>query len=62
MDTGRILLTIGFWLVFPFAFDAVSSAVFPDLSWEGWIILWFTGLCAGTFIVNAAWYWFRIRR
>jgi hypothetical protein len=62
MDFQRIILNIGFWIFFSFAFDAVSGAVFPDLSWENLIYLWFFGLCAGTLIFNLGWYWFRLRR
>ncbi|MHB8052755.1 MAG: hypothetical protein ACYDEZ_05650 [Methanoregula sp.] len=62
MDSGRIILNIVFWLVFSFAFDAVSGAFFPDLSWETQIYVWFFALCAGTLIFNLGWYWFRLRR
>jgi hypothetical protein len=62
MDFGRIVLNIGFWIVFSFVFDAVSGALFPDLSLEMYIYLLFFGLCAGTILFNLAWYWFRIRR
>jgi hypothetical protein len=34
----------------------------PDLSLETTIFLWFIGVCIGTFIVNAAWYWLRLRQ
>jgi hypothetical protein len=62
MDFGRIVLNIGFWIVFSFVFDAMSGMLFPDLSLEMWIYLWFFGLCAGTILFNLGWYWFRIRR
>jgi hypothetical protein len=62
MDFGRIVINIGFWIVFSFLFDAVSGVLFPDLSLEMWIYLWFFGLCAGTILFNLGWYWFRIRR
>ena len=62
MDFGRIVLNIGFWIVFSIVFDAISSAVFPDLSWDTQIYFWFFGLCAGTLIFNLGWYWFRLRR
>jgi hypothetical protein len=62
MDFGRIVLNIGFWIVFSFVFDAVSGTLFPDLSLEMNLYLWFFGLCAGTFIFNLGWYWFRLRR
>jgi len=62
MDHSRLFLTIGFWIIFSFAFDAISSAVLPDLSLETTIFLWFTGVCIGTFIVNGAWYWLRLRQ
>jgi|GEM_PF-2059769 hypothetical protein len=62
MDSSRIFLNIGFWIVFSFAFDAVISAVFPDLSLNATIFLWFIGLCIGTLIFNASWYWLRLRR
>jgi hypothetical protein len=62
MDSGRILLNVGFWIVFSFGFDAISGALFPDLAWDTQLYLWFFGLCAGTLIFNLAWYWFRIRR
>ena len=61
MDSKRILLNIGFWIVFSFAFDAVSGLLFPDMTVEATLFLWFIGLCAGTFLFNAAWYWFTIR-
>jgi hypothetical protein len=62
MDYGRIVLNIGFWLAFSFVFDAISGALFPDLSWDILIYLWFFGLCTGTFIFNFGWYWFRLRQ
>jgi len=62
MDHSRIFLNIVFWIVFSFAFDAVSSAVVPDLSLEATIFLWFIGLCIGTLIFNVLWYWLRLRR
>jgi hypothetical protein len=62
LDVGRIVLNIGFWIVFSVLFDNVSGALFPDLPLEIYIYLWFFGLCAGTFIFNLGWYWFRIRR
>lgn len=62
MDYGRIVLNIGFWIIFSFVFDAVSETLFPDLSWDMWIYLWFIGLCAGTLIFNLLWYWFKISR
>lgn len=62
MDSGRIVVNIAFWLVFSFLFDAVSGALFPDLSLEMTLYLWFFGLLAGTFIFNIGWYWFRIRQ
>ena len=62
MDFERIILNIGFWIVFSFAFDAVSGAVFPDLSWETQIYLLFFALMVGTLIFNLGWYWFRLRR
>ncbi|MGB7787923.1 hypothetical protein [Methanoregula sp.] len=62
MNSSRIVLNIVFWIVFSFAFDAVSGVLFPDLSMEATLILWFTSLCTGTFIFNAAWYWFTIRQ
>ena len=62
MDSKRIILNIGFWIVFSFAFDAISGMVFPDLAWDTQLYLWFFGLCAGTLIFNLGWYWLRIRR
>jgi hypothetical protein len=62
MDHSRIFLNILFWIVFSFAFDAVSSAVFPDLSMEATIFLWFIGLCIGTLLINVSWYWLRLRQ
>jgi hypothetical protein len=62
MDRSRIFLNIGFWIVFSFAFDAVSSAVFPGLSLDATILFWFVGLCIGTLIFNVSWYWLRVRR
>jgi len=62
MDVSRIVLNIGFWIIFSFVFDVVSGALFPDLSPEMYIYFWFFGLCAGTLIFNLGWYWFRIRR
>jgi hypothetical protein len=62
MDIWRIILNIGFWIVFSFAFDAVSSVIFPDLSWGTQIYLWVFALIAGTLIFNLGWYWFRLRR
>jgi len=62
MDFGRIFLNIGFWIVFSFVFDAVSSAFFPDLPWETQIYVWFFTLLAGTLIFNLGWYWFRLHR
>ena len=62
MDGSRILVNIAFWIVFSFLFDAVSSALFPDLPFETYIYLWFFGLFAGTILFNIGWYWIRIRR
>jgi len=62
MDFGRIVLNIGFWIAFSFMFDTISGALFPDLSWDALIYLWFFGLCIGTLIFNLGWYWFRLRR
>jgi hypothetical protein len=62
MDFFRIVLNIGFWIIFSFVFDALSDSLVPDLSLEMWIYLWFFGLCAGTILFNLGWYWFRIRR
>jgi len=62
MDNSRIFLTIGFWILFSVAFEAITSAVLPDLSLEGTIFLWFIGLCIGTFIINVSWYWLRLRQ
>jgi hypothetical protein len=62
MDFGRIVLNIGFWIIFSFIFDALSGILFPDLSLEMLIYLWFFGLCAGTILFNLGWYWFRIRQ
>jgi hypothetical protein len=61
MDHSRIFLTIGFWVIFSFAFDAITSAVLPDLSLESTIFLWFIGLSLGTLIVNGSYYWLRLR-
>ena len=62
MDYKRALLNIGFWIVFSFAFEALSGMLFPDLSLEMTIYLWFFGLCAGTLIFNLGYYRFRLRR
>lgn len=62
MDFGRIVLNIGFWIVFSVVFDAASGALFPDMSWETQAYLWVFGLCAGTILFNLGWYWFRLRR
>ncbi|HXX54945.1 MAG TPA: hypothetical protein VEI81_02485 [Methanoregula sp.] len=62
MDYGRVVLNIGFWVIFSAAFDAVSGTLFPDLSWDMQIYLWFFGLCAGTLVFNLGYYWFRLRR
>jgi hypothetical protein len=61
MDFGRIVINIGFWIVFSFIFDAVSGLLFPDLPLEMYICLLVFGLVAGTIIFNLGWYWFRIR-
>jgi hypothetical protein len=61
MDFGRIVINIGFWIVFSFIFDAVSGLLFPDLPLEMYIYLLVFGLVAGTIIFNLGWYWFRIR-
>jgi hypothetical protein len=62
MDFGRIVINIGFWIVFSFVFDAVSGALFPDLPLEMYIYLLVFGLVAGTILFNLGWYWFRIRQ
>jgi hypothetical protein len=62
MDSSRIFLNIAFWIVFSFAFDAVSGFLFPDMSMDATLFLWFIGLCTGTFLFNVAWYWFTIRQ
>jgi hypothetical protein len=62
MDVRRLLLNVGFWIIYSFTFDAVSGLVFPDISPDTTLFLWFAGLCTGTFLFNAAWYWFTIRR
>ena len=62
MDFGRIILNIGFWIIFPVVFDMVSGAFFPDMSWEVQAYLLIFGLCVGTFLFNLGWYWFRLRR
>ena len=62
MDGKRIILNIGFWILFSFAFDAVTGALFPDIPLETMIWLWFFGLIAGTVLFNLAWYWIVIRR
>jgi hypothetical protein len=61
MDYRRIFLNIGFWIVFSFAFDALSGFVFPDLSLDATLFLWFSGLLTGTLIFNVLWYWFSLR-
>jgi hypothetical protein len=61
MDHSRIFLTVGFWVIFSFAFDAITSAVVPDLSIEATIFLWFIGLVLGTLIINGSYYWLRLR-
>jgi hypothetical protein len=62
MDSKRIILNLGFWIIFSCAFDAASGVLFPDLPWDMLIWLWFFGLIAGTFIFNVGWYWLMIRR
>lgn len=62
MDSRRIVLNIGFWIIFSILFDSMSGLVFPDLSMDATPFFWFTGLCLGTFLFNAAWYWFEIRQ
>jgi hypothetical protein len=62
MDYRRIFLNIGFWIVFSYAFDAVSGILFPDLSLDATLFLWFTGLLIGTIFFNVVWYWFTLRR
>jgi hypothetical protein len=62
MDYGRFILNLGFWIMYSIVFDAISGILFPDLSWDMQIYLWFFGLCAGTLIFNLIWYWFKIRR
>jgi hypothetical protein len=61
MDHSRIFLTIGFWVIYSFAFDVITSAVLPDLSLESTIFLWFVGLSLGTLTVNGSYYWLRLR-
>ncbi len=62
MDYGRVFLNIGFWIVFSFAFDALSGILFPDLSLDATLFLWFTGMLIGTILFNVVWYWFTLRR
>jgi len=62
MDSSRLILNIGFWIIFSLVFDPVSSFIFSDLSWDMQIWLWFIGLCLGTFIFNLCWYWIRLRQ
>jgi len=62
MNSGRIIVNIGFWILFSFFFDAVSGALFPDLTMESYLMVWFFGLFAGTILFNLGWYWFTIRR
>ncbi|MGA2120883.1 MAG: hypothetical protein ABSG49_02430 [Methanoregula sp.] len=61
MDYRRIFLNVGFWIVFSFTFDALSGFVFPDLSLDATLFLWFSGLLTGTLIFNVLWYWFSLR-
>ena len=62
MDNSRLILNIGFWIIFSLVFDPVSSFLFPDFSWDMQIWLWFIGLCLGTLIFNLCWYWIRLRQ
>jgi hypothetical protein len=62
MDSSRIILNIGFWIVFSFAFDEGSAFLFPGLSQDATIFLWFSGLCIGTLIFNVVWYRLRLHR
>jgi hypothetical protein len=62
MDHSRIFFTVGFWVIFSIAFDAITNTIVPDLSFEATIFLWFIGMFIGTIIVNGAWYWLRLRQ
>jgi len=62
MDHSRIFLTIGFWVIFSVAFDAITTTLLPDLSFEATIFIWFIGLCIGTLMVNGTWYWLRLHQ
>jgi hypothetical protein len=62
MDNSRLILNIGFWIIFTIVFDPVSSFLFPNISWDMQLWLWFIGLCLGTLIFNLCWYWIRLRQ
>ncbi len=55
MNYGRFILNLGFWITYSVIFDVISGTLFPDLSLDMQIYLWFFGLCTGTFIFNFLW-------
>lgn len=62
MNSRRLFLNIGFWIIFSAVFDPASSFFFPDLPMDAALMLWFSGLCIGTFLFNLCWYFLAIRR